>query len=414
LHAHQRGVLHRDLKPANILLDGSGEPHLTDFGLAKLMASEATITRTRAVLGTPAYMAPEQATGRAREITTAADIYGLGAVLYHWLTGGPPFAGGTTVETIRLVVDAEPEPPSRRAPGIDRDLDTICLKCLRKEPSRRYATADALAADLERWLRGEPVLARPVRRAERISKWMRRNRALSLVLGVSLTTLVAAAGALAWKNRQLAWARRETAELARQQRDDLVRLHVATGNHSAEEGDGYAALGSFAKAAALDASDPARLEMHRFRFAATLALLPRRVQVWRHDGAVNAGALGDDGARVVTASADRTARVWDGASGRPVSPALPHADEVWWCGLALNDSRVLTRTRTGGVQLWDAVTGAPCGGPFAGRADMPERHDGLAKAVPISPDGTKFVRAEERRAGKECNVPRRSRGSPDH
>jgi len=391
LHAHQRGVLHRDLKPANILLDGRGEPYLADFGLAKLTAMEATITRTRSVLGTPAYMAPEQAEGRTREITTSADVYGLGAVLYHWLTGGPPFAGGTTVETIRLVIEADPDPPSRRCPRIDRDLDTICLKCLRKEPGNRYATVDALAADLERWLRGEPILARPVSGTERLAKWMRRNRTLSAVLGVSAAAMLAAAGALAWKNRELAQARGETAALAARQRDDLVRLHVANGNALAEEGDGYAALASFAKAAALEADDPDRLFVHRFRFASTRALLPQRERVWRHDGTVLTSNFSADGRRVVTASADRTARVWEVATGRPLTPSLPHAAGVWWAGFGANDTRVVTRTRTGEVHLWDAETGAPCGGPFRGREDMPDIHDGLAKAVPLSPDGSIMV-----------------------
>lgn len=391
LHAHQRGVLHRDLKPANILLDGQGEPYLADFGLAKLTAMEATITRTRSVLGTPAYMAPEQAEGRTREITTAADVYGLGAVLYHWLTGGPPFAGGTTVETIRLVIEADPEPPSRRCPRIDRDLDTICLKCLRKEPGQRYATVDALAADLERWLRGEPILARPVSSSERLAKWMRRNRALSAVLGVSAAGMLAAAGALAWKNRELAHARSETAALAARQRDDLVRLHVANGNALAEEGDGYAALASFAEAAALEADDPDRLFVHRFRFAATRALIPQRERVWRHEGEVQTSSFSADGTRVVTASADRTARVWEVATGRMLTPALPHAAGVWWAGFGESDTRVVTRTRSGEVHLWDAGTGAPSGGPFSGREDMPDIHDGLAKPVPLSPDGRIMV-----------------------
>jgi len=191
--AHQRGLLHRDIKPANILLDAEGQPHLTDFGLAKLVEQESTLTRTIDVLGTPGYMAPEQAAGDTHQLTTAADVYGLGAVFYHILTGSPPFAGGTTYETIRLVQEAEPRSPALLNPRVDRDLQTICLKCLQKEPTRRYGSAEALADDLERWLRGEPIHARQVGTPEKVWRWCRRKPALSSALGACLLLLLALA-----------------------------------------------------------------------------------------------------------------------------------------------------------------------------------------------------------------------------
>ena len=159
-YAHEHGILHRDIKPGNILLDKNGEPHLTDFGLARLLDTQSSVTRTIDVLGTPSYMAPEQAAGETTKLSKATDVYGLGAVLYQLLTGQPPFAGGTTYETIRLLRDTEPRPPRLLNPKVDRDLSTICLKCLEKDPQRRYSSALALAEDLEHWLKHEPIQAR--------------------------------------------------------------------------------------------------------------------------------------------------------------------------------------------------------------------------------------------------------------
>src|SRR5437867_3633419 len=174
-YAHEHGILHRDIKPGNILLDANGEPHLTDFGLARLVESESTITQTMEVLGTPSYMAPEQAVGNNTQLTSATDVYGLGAVLYELLTGHPAFAGGTTYETIKLLLDTEPRQPRLWNRKIDRDLSTICLKCLEKDPKRRYSSALALAEDLERWLKHEPIRARHTGIFVRGRKWGRGN-----------------------------------------------------------------------------------------------------------------------------------------------------------------------------------------------------------------------------------------------
>ena len=160
-YAHEHGILHRDIKPGNILLDAKGEPHLTDFGLARLVEAESTVTGTLEVLGTPSYMAPEQAAGETTKLSKATDVYGLGAVLYQLLTGHPPFAGGTTYETIRLLLNTEPRKPRALNRKLDRELSTICLKCLEKDPQRRYSSALALAEDLEHWLKHEPIQAKP-------------------------------------------------------------------------------------------------------------------------------------------------------------------------------------------------------------------------------------------------------------
>src|SRR6266480_4958660 len=174
-YAHEHGILHRDIKPGNVLLDAKGEPHLTDFGLARLVETESTVTRRMEVLGTPSYMAPEQAVGNNALVAEATDIYGLGAVFYQLLTGHPPFAGGTTFETIRLLLETEPRQPRLWNRKIDRDLATICLKCLEKDQERRYSSAVELAEDLERWLKNEPIRARRTGLFTRGRKWLRRN-----------------------------------------------------------------------------------------------------------------------------------------------------------------------------------------------------------------------------------------------
>jgi len=198
-YAHEHGILHRDIKPGNILLDIKGEPHLTDFGLARLVESESTVTRTLEVLGTPSYMSPEQAAGNNAKLTSATDVYGLGAVLYQLLTGHPPFAGGTTYETIKLLLETEPRAPRLWNPKVDRDLSIICLKCLEKDPKRRYPSTPALADDLERWLRHEPIQARRTGVVGRGKKWLQRNPNVAAMVALSLA-LMAAVGVIVWKS----------------------------------------------------------------------------------------------------------------------------------------------------------------------------------------------------------------------
>jgi serine/threonine protein kinase/cytochrome c-type biogenesis protein CcmH/NrfG len=197
-YAHEHGILHRDIKPGNILLDEKGEPHLTDFGLARLVESESSITHTLDVIGTPSYMAPEQAVGKNSAISSATDVYGLGAVLYQLLTGQPPFAGGTTYETIKLLLDTEPRQPRLLNAKIDRDLSTICLKCLEKDPTRRYSSALALAEDLKCWLKHQPIQARRTGIFVRGRKWVRRNPSIS-IMAAMLLALAAPLAVIIWK-----------------------------------------------------------------------------------------------------------------------------------------------------------------------------------------------------------------------
>jgi len=197
--AHQHGVLHRDLKPSNILIDRRGQPQVTDFGLAKCTDDDTSLTLSGQVMGTVLYMSPEQAAGRTGNVTGASDVYSLGAILYELLAGETPFKADNPLDILVKVQNEDPRSPRKLNPGIDRDLETICLKCLEKKPDRRYSSAEGLARDLETWLAGEPISARAITVPERAVKWIRRHPVHAVVVVMGLTLIITAVLAARWR-----------------------------------------------------------------------------------------------------------------------------------------------------------------------------------------------------------------------
>jgi WD40 repeat protein len=339
-HAHQRGILHRDLKPGNILLAGD-EPFVADFGLAKRLASDGP-TVTGAIIGTPAYMAPEQAAGLTRQLTTAVDVYGLGAVLYELLTGRPPFRGETPLDTLHQVVASEPVPPRQVDAKVPRDLQVICLKCLHKEPAKRYESAEALADDLERWLVGQPILARPARPWERAWKWARRNPAVAALAAAVALAVAGGIGYGAWQYRQTASAlhQSETANYANH--IQLAASYVKDGQPDRADEQ-------------LELCPPERRgwEWHYLRRLCH----PPVVTLRGHGRMVTAVQYSPDGSQVATGSRDGTARLWDAATGRELAVLPGHAGGVTSVSFR-SDGRVLaTAGEDHSVILWEAATG---------------------------------------------------------
>ncbi len=234
--AHRLGIVHRDLKPANVLLTPDGEPKISDFGLVKRLADDSGQTQSGSILGSPGYMAPEQAEGRSREVGPLADVYGLGAILYHLLTGRPPFRAATTLDTLQQVRTQEPIPPSQFQPRLPRNLETICLKCLQKDPAKRYAAAGELAADLRRFEAGEAIRARPVGRVERLWRWARRNPSIAALSGAVALLVVAWSITSTWLYRKARSNERAAVRAAAEARDNetLARRNAEAARLNAE------------------------------------------------------------------------------------------------------------------------------------------------------------------------------------
>jgi WD40 repeat protein len=442
-HAHEHGVLHRDLKPGNVLVTADGTVKVTDFGLAKRLESGpdgSVPTPSGAVLGTPNYMAPEQAGGEARRIGPAVDVYSLGAILYELLTGRPPFRGETPLDTLWQVLTEQPVPPSRLHPRLPRNLETICLKCLEKDPQKRYPSVRALAGDLGRFLEGKPVTARPVGWLERSWRWCRRKPALAAASGLALVAGgVALLVSLLFAIHEYRAAERigqeqkKTAAALRESQQRAATLALDQGLSLCERGEvGRGMLWlvrslELAPKEAVDLRRVIRINLSGWRTQLRVqrqllrgpalvcqvgfhpngkllltAFEDGTVQLWdaatgdpvgqvmRHEKAVEAFACSRDHKLLATAGNDRTARLWDAATGRPIGKPLGHPDRVRALIFSPDGKVLLTGCHDGVCRFWEVATGLPVGEPL--------RHDKGITTIAYSPDGKTILSGSERTA----------------
>jgi WD40 repeat protein/tRNA A-37 threonylcarbamoyl transferase component Bud32 len=403
--AHRRNILHRDLKPANILLTNDGVPKITDFGLAKKLDDTEGQTHSGAIMGTPSYMSPEQARGEARYVGPAADIYALGAILYEMLIGRPPFKAASMVDTLVQVRTQEPVAPRQLLSNLPRDLETICLKCLEKDPARRYATAGELSDDLGRFLAGEPIRARPTPMWERAWKWAKRRPALSAMTALAAGTAVLGFALVTWqwqraedlrdKAEKLAQTESEAKQEIKTQKDaadqarrnaqrTATRLLLERGVSLCQQRDYGPGLLWLQRGLETVPDDAPDLQQAlRTLLGGWGAELCRQTIHLEHPERVLSAALSADGKKIVTGGWDRTARLWDAATGRPLGQPLSHETPVWGVAFSSDGQTVLTVSGDTTVRLWRVDTGAL-------RGQLP-RHPNRVHAAVFSPDGQRVL-----------------------
>lgn len=360
-YAHENGVVHRDLKPANILLDGNDGPKVTDFGLAKQLASDSDLTRTGAVMGTPSYMPPEQAAGNTSEVGPRSDVYSLGAVLYFLLSGRPPFQSANHVEVLMQVLENEPIPTRTLAPDVPKDLDTICQKCLEKDPNRRYESAQAFSDDLIRFVNDEPVFARPIGRTERAWRWSRKHQAATFAIGLTciLLLLLGIGGPFVAIERQFAAQRAKTAE--GKARKSEAATHALNSELKSQVSRNKYFLAN------------ARWDVQRVLEARKLLegipaehrhlewqLTRRQIEgsdftCYGHMDSVERVAYSPDENKIVSASSDGTYRIWDAVSGTELANSKLKMDDASIPAIS-RSGRLIASIRGNEVDLWDVST----------------------------------------------------------